>query len=235
MNTLDVQTTVGDLVAEQPGRARVFERHGIDFCCGGKTSLSEACAKKNIDVGQIVAELNDADQAGATHDDANWSKASLSDLIDHIVKTHHAYLAEELPRLSPIIAKVVEVHSERHPELAQVQSTYEALREELESHMVKEEQILFPAIRMMERSGGATRLPFGSVNNPIRMMEFEHDSAGRALAQLRALTHDFTTPADGCNTYRAMVQSLERLEADLHLHIHKENNILFPRAVALEE
>jgi len=235
MNTLDAQTTVGELVVEQPGRARVFERHGIDFCCGGKTPLSDACAKKSIDIEQIIGELNAADKAPATRDEADWSKASLSNLIDHIVDTHHAYLVLELPRLSAIVAKVAEVHGERHPELAQVRSTYEALREELESHMMKEEHILFPAIRMMEQSGGGGGLPFGSINNPIHMMEFEHDSAGRALAQLRALTHDFTTPADGCNTYRAMLHGLERLEADLHLHIHKENNILFPRAAALEE
>lgn len=235
MNELDTQTTVGELVTERPARARVFENHGIDFCCGGKLTLSEACARKKVDVDGVVRELAEVDAAAGEEPAAvDWSAAPLADLIDHIVQTHHEFLRKEMPRLTDFLAKVVEVHGERHPDLKKVKAIFSGMRQELESHMMKEEQILFPCIRMLEESGGASRLPFGTVENPIRMMILEHENAGDALERLRALTNGYTPPEDACNTYRVTLDGLKALEADLHIHIHKENNILFPRAIELE-
>ena len=234
MTEITPSTTVGQLVAERPSRARVFERFGIDYCCGGKKALGEVCAAQGLDTQQIVAALREADQQSAATDEADWTDATLSELIANILDKHHAYLRRELPRLTEIVAKVHTVHGERHPELAEVRQTYDGLRAELEAHMMKEEQILFPLIQGMESSQTLEAAHCGSVQNPIRVMEHEHDSAGAALARMRKLTDGFTPPEDGCNTYRAMLDGLAELESDLHLHIHKENNILFPRATELE-
>jgi regulator of cell morphogenesis and NO signaling len=236
MNALDTQTTIGQLVVERPARARIFERHGIDFCCGGKRPLAEACAKKSIDPETILREIAESDAAAAGALDApiDWATEPLSDLVDHIVEIHHAYLREEMPRLSQFLDKLVEVHGGRHPELAVARDTFAALRQELESHMMKEECILFPSVKLLESSGGTAPLHCGSVENPIRVMILEHENAGDALETLRAVTNGYTPPADGCNTYRVTLDGLRELEADLHMHIHKENNILFPRAIELE-
>jgi regulator of cell morphogenesis and NO signaling len=234
MTGIEPNKTVGQLVAERPSRARVFERFGIDYCCGGKTALGEACAERRLDTQKIVAALREADSKAAATDDPDWTRAALSELIANILEKHHAYLQRELPRLAEIAVKVHEVHGARHPELADVRQTYNGLRAELEEHMMKEEQILFPLIKAMESSQTLEASHCGSVNNPIHVMKNEHDSAAAALARMRALTGDFTPPEDGCNTYRALLDGLAELEADLHQHIHKENNILFPRASELE-
>lgn len=195
-----------------------------------------------------VAEAEREAEAGAT----DWTGSPLTELCDHIVATHHQYLYEELPRLEPLIAKVVDVHGERHPSLLEVQEVFGGLRDELVSHLMKEEQVLFPAIRQLEsgrtgvavgaagtvettKTARASGLPFGSLANPIRVMEMEHDSAGRALVKIRELTDGYTPPADACNSYRSLLTALAKLEQDLHMHIHKENNILFPRVIAAEQ
>ena len=234
MADVTTSTTVGQLVAERPGRARVFERFGIDYCCGGKKALGDVCAAQGLDTQRVAAALREADQQPAATDETDWTETSLDDLITNILNKHHAYLRRELPRLSEITAKVHSVHGQRHPELAEVRQTYDELRAELEAHMMKEEQILFPLIQAMETFQPLEAAHCGSVQNPIRVMEHEHDSAGAALARMRKLTNDFTPPEDGCNTYRAMLDGLAELEADLHQHIHKENNILFPHATKLE-
>lgn len=234
MAELTSNTTVGQLVVDRPGRARVFERFGIDYCCGGKRTLQEACIAQDLDTQHVIATLRAADADSAATDETDWSHARLGELIANIVETHHAYLRRELPRLTELTAKVAGVHGERHPELAEVRQTYAGLRAELEAHMMKEERILFPLIAAMESGDGSQPAFVGSVANPIRVMEHEHESAGTALARMRELTDGFTPPEDGCNTYRAMLAGLAELEADLHRHIHKENNILFPRALALE-
>lgn len=234
MTEISPHTTVGQLVAERPSRARILEQFGIDYCCGGKQDLDDACAAQGVDTQKVVAALREADQQSAATDETDWTAASLDELIANILNEHHAYLRRELPRLAEITAKVHSVHGERHPELAEVRQTYDGLRAELEAHMIKEEQILFPLIQAMESFQTLEAAHCGSVQNPIRVMEHEHDSAGAALARMRKLTNDFTPPEDGCNTYRAMLYGLAELEADLHLHIHKENNILFPRATELE-
>lgn len=227
--------TVGELVAEKPRRSKVFEQYGIDYCCGGKKPLSLACAEKALDFDSVARDLANADAQPADPSEVDWTKASLTDLADHIVETHHEYLRQALPRISALTGKVAEVHGGRRPELREVKYVYEGLRAELESHMMKEEQILFPMLRQLESSNGAPSFHCGTVQNPIRVMEHEHDSAGMALARMSTLTNGYTIPEDACGTYRAMLDALSELEQDLHIHIHKENEILFPRGAALEQ
>lgn len=233
MMTIDVQSTVGDLVTERPSRSRVFEKYGIDFCCGGKLPLAEACRNSGVDASEVLEALAAEDSPGAG-DQQDWSQASMTALADHIEQTHHAYLRQELPRLTAMTQKVNAAHGERHTELAEVERTFAGLRDELTEHMMKEEQVLFPMIRRLESADGPVQFHCGSVNNPIRMMEHEHDSASHALTRLRELTKDYAPPEDACNTYRAMLDGLRELELDLHQHIHKENNVLFPRAARRE-
>jgi regulator of cell morphogenesis and NO signaling len=229
MTTLNADMTVGEMVAERPGRSRVFEELGIDYCCGGKMPLEQACREKGLDAGEVLERLESAD-AGSPGDERDWNEASMTELADHIEQTHHVYLRNELPRLTGLTARIREVHGSNHPELVEVERTFLGLREELESHMMKEEQVLFPIIRQMEQTESPETFHCGSVNNPIRVMEHEHDNAGQALSRLRELTGDYNPPEDACGTYRATLDALRELELDLHLHIHKENNVLFPRA-----
>ncbi len=233
MTQIDFESTVGQLVIERPGRARVFERFGIDYCCGGKRALDEACRARQLDPQSVATALRQSDEAAESRDETNWAAEPLDGLIANILDTHHAYLRRELPRLTQLVTKVRDVHGARHPELVEVADVFAGLRAELQAHMMKEEQILFPFISALA-AGDSGPGHCGSVQNPIRVMEHEHDSAGAALARMRELTGDYATPADACNTYRALLGGLADLEADLHLHIHKENNILFPRAVELE-
>jgi len=234
MTGVSETTHVGELVAERAGRARVFEQFGIDYCCGGKRPLGEVCQERGLDTGEVIAALHAADAGTATTEARDWVHATLSELIENIVGTHHAYLRRELPRLTELMAKTERAHGAEHGELAESGTVLGALRAELELHMLKEERLLFPAIRSLE-AGSAERTGLGgSGQGPIRVMEQEHDSAGRALTTLRELTNDFTPPADACNTWRALLDGLCTLETDLHEHIHKENNVLFPRALRLE-
>ncbi len=234
MTEITPSMSVGQLVAERPSRARVFEQFGIDYCCGGRAALGDVCAKQGLDAQGVVAALGEADAALPASDETDWTRATLRELIANILDKHHAYLRRELPRLAKITAKVHTVHGERHPKLAEVRQLFDALHDELAAHLLKEEEILFPMIRSMEASQTVAASHCGSVQNPIRVMEYEHDSAGAAIAQMRTLTDDFTPPADGCESYRAMLDGFAELEADLHQHIHKENNILFPRATEME-
>lgn len=234
MSNSSVQT-VGQLVARRPEALRVLERYGVDYCCGGDRSVEEACRLAGADP---AAVLDDIDRATATSGDSektDWLAARLCDLCDHIEQTHHAFLREQLPFLTDLFEKVVTAHGENHPKLVDARETFRELREELEPHMFKEERILFPAVRQTEAANGPIQTPFGSVRNPIAMMENEHAGAGDALRRLRTLTDDYRVPDDACNAYRGLLETLQRLEADLHEHIHKENNILFPRAIELEQ
>lgn len=234
MSTLDAKTPVGRLVAEHLGRARVFDRLGIDYCCGGKTALDRACWEKGLDVFEVLRELAASDARATEAESIDWNRAPMSDLADHIVAVHHAYLRRELPRLADLMEKVVAAHGARHPDLGAVHATLLSLKAELESHMLKEEKVLFPIIKQLETATTLPSFHCGSVNNPILVMEHEHEDAGTALAQLRAWTGGYQAPEDACNTYRAALAGLAELEADLHRHIHKENEILFPRALAAE-
>jgi regulator of cell morphogenesis and NO signaling len=231
VSTIAPEAHVAALVLEEPGRARVFERFGIDYCCGGKTPLETACADRGLDVGEVIAALEEPHDGEA--DDVDWTSVPVADLCEHIVDRHHAYLRDELPLLGQLVDKVARAHGGTHPELIDVRATFAALTGELEQHMVKEEQILFPACVALEE-GAAGGFPFGSVENPIAIMQHEHDEVAAGLARLRGLTNGFDPPVDACNSYRAMLDRLHVLETDTHRHVHEENNILFPRAVALE-
>ncbi|MCB1060331.1 MAG: iron-sulfur cluster repair di-iron protein [Calditrichaeota bacterium] len=225
-----LETPVGQLVVDKPGRARIFQKHQIDFCCGGGRPLNVVCAEKNIDPQTITAELADQDNREDTHSEPDWSKAKLSALVDNILAQHHDYLKNALPHLGEMAEKVYRVHGERHPEMLDVLQTFSGLFAELDSHMYKEENILFPAVKRIEQ-GSLPAEAAAQLFGPISVMEQEHESAGQALLKLRELTNDYTPPADACNTFRGLFAGLEELERDLHWHIHKENNILFPRAL----
>ncbi len=229
------ELTVGEMVVEDPSRARVFEHFGIDYCCGGKIPLAEACATRGTDLDAVLKALHKSQANRSPESETDWSQESMTALVDHIVATHHEYLREEFPHLTGLTKRVAQVHGERHSELPEVRDVFTALRNELEMHMQKEEQMLFPMIKQLDSGvAGAAAGHCGTIANPIRMMEHEHDNAGDALGRLRELTGGFAVPVDACNTYRVMLDSLEKLEADLHRHIHKENNILFPKALAAE-
>jgi regulator of cell morphogenesis and NO signaling len=234
MTTSTTDHTVGQIAAEFPASVRVFEKHGIDFCCGGKIAVTEACGRKGLDPAILLAEIDEAIQTPA-EDATDWLTASLPDLIDHILDTHHAYMKVQLPRVEALLAKVLQAHGERHGDLLRaVSAIYRPMKAELDGHLAKEEMILFPLVRALDGGAPSGAFHCGSVQNPIRVMWMEHDSAGEALVQLRGLTGDYTPPKDACNTFRALYFELAEMERDLHRHIHLENNILFPRAIALE-
>lgn len=229
------ETTVADLVSERHSRARVFEKYRIDFCCGGKMPLAQACAAKGIAVDEVLAELHKHDEATAREDDhtINWNDVPMGVLIDNIISQHHDYLRVELPSLLEKAERVATVHGATHPETAEVLAVYRSLKEELEEHMGKEEGVLFPWIRGLETGEGKAPFPGMKMDQPIACMEHDHDQAAQALESLRTLTSDYTPPPEACNTYRVLYSGLHQLERDLHNHVHKENNILFPKALKL--
>ena len=234
MLTLNSTATVGQWVTAHPEAARAFEELQVDYCCGGQTTLAKVCQQKDLDVEDVLAQLTRTIADAKNEPAEDWSCKPLGELCDHIEQTHHVFLRNELPRLSELVEKVVRAHGAGHPELVELQAVFNALRAELEPHMFKEEHILFPAIRQLEASDDLPQFPFGTIGNPIRMMEHDHDAVGNALRHIRELTADFQPPLDACNTWRVMLDSLRRLEADTHRHVHKENNILFPQAQLLE-
>ena len=224
------------LVAEQPLRAAVFDRFGIDFCCGGKQTLEEACRKGAIDQNVVVTCLKENDaQANADTTTVTWLNATLTQLADHIQQTHHAYLKTELPRLQELADKVARVHGAKEPRLIKVAAIFSAMREEIEQHTMKEDKVLFPFIRKLDEGKSLPPAPFGTVANPVRCMESEHNDAGEALTQLRDLTDRYTPPEHACMSWRALLAGLEHLDRDLRTHIHKENTLLFPKAIEAEK
>ncbi len=234
MTTFQISDTVGAIVRDHPSLSRLFEQAKVDYCCGGKKTLAEACRLQGIDPQAFLAQLADYTTT-ETAPEVNPSALSLSELADHIERIHHAYLQAELPRLDQMVTKVARVHGDKEPRLHQVKDIFLALSAELATHLMKEEQILFPMIRQLETSDTVPSFHCGTIANPVRQMEFEHDEAGVVLAQLRQLTDDFTPPEWACNTYRALLDALLTFEQDMHQHIHKENNVLFPRGMALEQ
>jgi regulator of cell morphogenesis and NO signaling len=236
--TLAATKTVGEIAAEMPSATREFEKLGIDYCCGGSRTLGEACAEAKISIDEALARLESSGAAVQPKESKDWQNLPLEALIAHITSTHHVFVREESPRIEALAAKVVGVHGTNHPELFQVQKAFSALAAELSVHLMKEEQILFPYIVRMEESAvaGEPAPPamFGTVVNPVRMMMAEHDGAGDTLRSLRSISNDYKLPEDACISYRTLYQALQGFEFDLHQHIHLENNILFPRAVAME-
>jgi regulator of cell morphogenesis and NO signaling len=230
------ETTVGEIVAEDFRTAAVFHEFGIDFCCGGRHTLAEACRERNTDPDAVLAAITrSCSVPGIAPRFDEWS---LDTLIGYIVGTHHAYVRRALPSLLAHTRKLAAVHGSRHPELHEVARLTQKVAGEMASHMIKEEQILFPYIAAVaesaERGGAAPSAPFGSIDSPIAMMEEEHEAAGTAMAAIRTLTGGYVPPEDGCATYQVALQELEAFERDLHTHVHLENNILFPKARQLE-
>ncbi|MCH2489366.1 MAG: iron-sulfur cluster repair di-iron protein [Flavobacteriales bacterium] len=229
---------IGQFVAEDFRTAAVFTEYGIDFCCRGNRPLIEVCKKKNIAVDEIVLKLNGLTQQGdgTTHAFNTWP---LDLLASYIEKTHHTYVASKLPIILQYLSKLCKVHGNRHPELFKIYNLFEEVSEELTLHMKKEELVLFPRIKEMAQQSNLEHpleaAHFGTVQNPISMMEHEHDKAGQIFRTIKKLTNTYTPPQDACNTYQVTFAMLEEFEKDLHLHIHLENNILFPKALELEQ
>ncbi|HZC25327.1 MAG TPA: iron-sulfur cluster repair di-iron protein [Candidatus Binatia bacterium] len=230
--------TVGQIVTESPETKREFEKLGIDYCCGGNRTLAEACAKAKVEVDKVLALLETSTVNSGADVERNWNKEPLADLISHITSTHHEFVRSESPRIKALAEKVASVHGKNHTELLAVREQFSALAEELRVHLMKEEQILFPYVLRMEENtlAGEPAPPamFGTVANPVRMMMQEHDAAGDFLRSLRSLTNGYKLPDDACISYRTLFDALKDFEADLHQHIHLENNVLFPRATAME-
>jgi regulator of cell morphogenesis and NO signaling len=229
------QEAVGLLVAEQPLRAAVFDRFGIDFCCGGRQTLLDACDRAGLSTDAVIADLEENDSQAAMQDAPNsWLNASLTELSNHIEQTHHAYLRAELPHLQALAEKVARVHGARDSRLVEVLAVFSAMKQEIEQHTAKEDNILFPYMRQLEQSKSLPEAPFKTVANPVCCLESEHTDAGEALLRLRILTDHYIAPEGACTSWLALLAGLAHLDQDLRIHIHKENSILFPRAIIAE-
>jgi regulator of cell morphogenesis and NO signaling len=232
-------TTVADIVIANPAAARVFERYDIDYCCHGQRPLDEACADAGADLAAVERELAaavtvEADRRRATTAGTDELPDDVGALIGRIVATHHTFLRRELPRLDDLMGTVVAAHGTRHPEVHEVARLLVELTDDLLPHLMKEEKVLFPLAIELLGAVEPPSFPCGSVTNPIRVMHLEHDRVGELLAELRRRTGAYSTPADACPTWRALYAGLAALELDIHTHVHLENNVLFPRVVALE-
>lgn len=228
MNTISQETTVGELVRAAPIRARVFEKLGIDYCCGGKKPLAEVCAAKGLDAATVLTMLEAIDGAEAGAGLADAGAMSVAQLCDHIETTHHHYLREELPRLDFMTRKVATVHGADEPRLVEIRAVFEPFALELLAHMEDEESAVFPRIRALTGNEAERE----ALRATITELEQEHAQAGDALSRFRELTDGYAPPEWACNTFRALYDGLARLERDMHQHVHKENNVLFPRALA---
>jgi regulator of cell morphogenesis and NO signaling len=235
MNAFDTQQTVGEIVSHSPELARVFERLGIDYCCRKDRTVEEVCSQKGLDPQLLFLRLQKYEPAASLPAlPVDSAAMSLTELVNHIEQTHHVYLRDELPRLSEMINEMAAVHAEQEPRLPLIQKTLRAMAGELWAHMMKEEMCLFPMIRQLEACERPPKFHIGSIADPVRRMELEHDMAERALEQLREYTNGFVPPAWACGMYRAMLEALRLLEKDMRVHIHKEDDVLFPRALELE-
>ena len=237
MNTQEsdlAETRVCDLVTSIPARGGVLSKYNLDFCCGGEETLSQACELRGIAIEDVIRDIEYIDLKRGESRKGEFDAMSATELCDHIESNHHEFLKQHLPIVAQHANKVALVHGEREPYLKEIASVFTELKNELEPHMLKEEQILFPLIRQLD---GSTTLPeshCGSVRNPIRAMFNEHHAAGQALAKLSELTNSYTPPMHACNTYRALFGELALLEKDTHDHIHKENHVLFVKAQEIE-
>lgn len=236
MNNID-QKTVAECVAENYKAADIFKKRGIDFCCGGQVSVKEICDRKQVDYNEVRSELLQIDNVvDSAHDFLNWE---LDTLIDYIMKVHHEYVKNNIPLIKEYANKVAKVHGHHYTETVEINRLFSLVADELESHMHKEEIILFPYISNIaeaKKEGMSIPMPpFGSIENPIRMMEHEHNDVGDLTKRIAELSNSYTPPAEACNTYRVLYAKLKEFENDLFQHIHLENNILFPKAIKLEK
>lgn len=230
--------TLGQIAAKDLRKAQVFKKYGLDFCCGGKKTVKEACAEKGLDVTKIEQELQQADKIPSSRP-LPYGDWSLDFLSDYIVNTHHTYVRKTLPDIRTYAEKVVKVHGSHHPELLRIHDLVEEINMELMSHMLKEEKVLFPYIKELAVANANAQpmhdLKFGTVKDPINMMEMEHELVGKNLDEIRKLSNNYQLPEDACASYSLLYRMLDEFEEDLHLHIHLENNILFPKALELEK
>jgi regulator of cell morphogenesis and NO signaling len=237
--SVTAEKTVREMAVEHAAATRIFEKLGIDYCCGGSRSIEQACRTANVRVDEVMKSIEAAERSDpADPEDRHWQEEPLADLIAYIKNRHHVYTRAEIARLNPLFNKVCSAHEKNHPELLQMREVFRGLAEELTMHMMKEEMVLFPY--MIHLEGAVTRnepvpsAPFGTVKNPVAMMVHEHDSAGEALRALRQASCGYTPPEDACLSFKTLFSALAEFEADLHQHIHLENNILFPRAIEME-
>lgn len=230
--------TLGQIIAKDLRKAQVFKKYGLDFCCGGKKTVKEACAEKGIDVTKVEQELQQTNQLSSSRP-LPYTDWSLDFLADYIVNTHHSYVTKNLPDLTAYAKKVMKVHGNHHPELIRIHQLVEEVTAELTAHLVKEEKVLFPYIKELVAAKNNTQplhaAHFGTVQNPINMMEMEHELVGKNLAEIRELSNNYLLPEDACASYSLLYRMLDEFEEDLHLHIHLENNILFPKALEMEK
>jgi regulator of cell morphogenesis and NO signaling len=227
-------TTLGEIVTRDFRAGAILDRYGLDFCCGGASTLEEGCLKQGVSLARVVSELEALDP-----ESRETPVQDPAALIDYIVSRHHGYVRDSLPLIRQHLAKVVAAHGSRHPELPFIEAQFSKMADELTLHMTKEERVLFPYISALAEASAHDAAPppdmFGTVQNPIRMMEIEHEEAGESIRVIRELTHGYQPPRDACATYCLVLQELDAFEKDLHVHVHLENNVLFPRAVELEE
>jgi regulator of cell morphogenesis and NO signaling len=234
MNESLSSLSLAQIVNSNHQAASVFEKYHLDFCCKGKRSLEQACTEQQLSISKVTEDLENifTKDSNSTVD---FEKMSLTQLADYIVQTHHAYVRNEMPQIYAYLERISSKHGERHPELFKIFQTFSAVKEEMEGHMKKEELILFPRIKELEKlannENANLQLNLGYLQSPITVMEQEHDHAGNLLNDIRILSDDYTPPQDACTTYRLSFAALKAFELDLHQHVHLENNILFPKAI----
>ncbi len=235
----EAEETLGQLAAKDLRKAQVFKKYGLDFCCGGKKTVKEACREKGLDVTRIEQELQRTDKLVTNNNPLPYNDWSVSFLSDFIVNTHHSYVRKNLPDIRAYADKVRKVHSGRHPELLEIWKLVDEVYNELMAHMVKEEKALFPYIHELDaakdKSDSLFATQFGTILEPIHLMEMEHEAVGQNLAKIRELTNNYSLPEDACASYSLLYRMLDEFEDDLHLHVHLENNILFPKALDIEK
>ena len=228
--------SLAQIVNNNHRAASVFEKYHLDFCCKGKRTLQQACIEKDLRIEDVVTDLKTTEQSSSHQVTINYDNLSLAQLSEYIVMTHHSYVKKEMPQILSYLQKVAFKHGEHHPEMLKVLELFAAVNEEMTLHMQKEEQVLFPRIAEMEKwvaEGTEIRINHTYLQAPINMMEQEHDHAGELLAEINRLTNNYNSPADACTTFKLSFAALQAFEMDLHQHVHLENNILFPKAIAL--
>lgn len=230
------ENKIGEIVAENFHAARIFENFGIDFCCGGKKTIKEACSEKGISPDFVIKELTKIENEKLQ--EVHYNNWNVDFLADYIINNHHSYVLNSIPTIEHHLQKVALKHGEKHPELPKLMEAFTILKDDLLTHMAKEEKMLFPYIKKMRIAELNTFElpvpPFGAVDNPIRVMEAEHEDAGRMIKEINNITNNYTAPADACQTFKILYKELQEFEKDLHTHVHLENNILFPKAKKLE-
>lgn len=237
METLE-RRTIGEIVSDDYRTAQVFKKYGLDFCCGGKRSVGEACERKGVDMDALMADIDNLSKSEG-EDGHNYSEWSPAFLVDYIINNHHHFVRHKLPEIKDYATKVAKVHGKTYPVLNEMLGTLLVLKDEMLSHLEAEERILFPYIKKLVRAkeegkSAERELQFGTAAQAIDMMEAEHDEAGKLMAQLEEMGNGFNPPEDACTTFRVYFQNLEGFRDDLHKHVHLENNILFPKALELE-